>query len=41
MSTVMQQAGMIDFLAHHMAAWVGTGFMLVSPIIGGSCHSKV
>jgi hypothetical protein len=35
MSTVMQQAGMIDFLARHMAAWVGTGFMLVSPIIGG------
>jgi lactate permease len=35
MSTVMQQGGMIDFLARDMAVCVGSGFMLISPIIGG------
>ncbi|MCL6445253.1 MAG: L-lactate permease [Alicyclobacillus sp.] len=35
MSTVMQQAGMTDFFSHHLAQWVGKGFLFVSPVIGG------
>lgn len=35
MSTVMQQARMTDFFSHNLALWVGSGFLIVSPIIGG------
>lgn len=35
MSTVMQQARMTDFFSHNLALWVGSGFLLVSPLIGG------
>ncbi|MCL6598997.1 MAG: L-lactate permease [Alicyclobacillus macrosporangiidus] len=35
MSTVMQRAGMIDGVSHALANWLGAGFVLVSPVLGG------
>ncbi|WP_175511430.1 L-lactate permease [Alicyclobacillus macrosporangiidus] len=35
MSTVMQRAGMIDGVSHALAAWLGPGFVFVSPLLGG------